>query len=139
ALINMIHPKILNHERGKIPPCRVKLAPLRARGAKMSFVKRMAEISDIEELLGLYWSSYGEDYPLLLGTDKKAMKRAIEDRENFYWLIIRESESNTLAASCIIEIDRTDCIGKVTGVTVSKNYRRLGLATDIIREASAEI
>lgn len=105
----------------------------------MKFVKRVAAVSDIEELLGLYWSSYGEDYPLLLGTDKRAMKRAIEDEQNFFWLIVREEESNSLAASCIIEIDRKDRIGKVTGVTVSKNFRGHGLAKEIIAEACSEV
>ena len=124
--------------RGKIPPRRVKRHLDRLEQA-MNFVKRTAEIGDIEELLGLYWSSYGEDYPLLLGTDKFAMKRAILDQENFYWLIIRETETNTLAASCIVEIDRKDAIGKITGVTVSKNFRGQGLAREIIGSACSEI
>lgn len=105
----------------------------------MKFVKRVAATPDIEELLGLYWSSYGEDYPLLLGTDKRAMKAAIEDQENYYWLTIREELTNSLAASCIIEIDRKDQIGKVTGVTVSKNFRGHGLAKEIIGAACSEI
>lgn len=105
----------------------------------MKFVKRVATTLDIEELLGLYWSSYGDDYPLALGTDKRVMSSAINDPERFYWLIIREEESNTIAASCIVEIDRNDKIGKVTGVTVSKNYRGHGLAKDIIGEACSEV
>ncbi len=105
----------------------------------MKFVKRVATTLDIEELLGLYWSSYGDDYPLALGTDKRVMSSAINDPERFYWLIIREEESNTIAASCIVEIDRNDKIGKVTGVTVSKNYRGHGLAKDIIGEVCSEV
>lgn len=99
----------------------------------------MATTLDIEELLGLYWSSYGEDYPLSLGTDKRVMFSAINDPENFYWLIIRDEENNNLAASCIVEIDRKDRIGKVTGVTVSKNYRGHGLAKEIIGDVCHEI
>ncbi len=105
----------------------------------MKFVKRVATTLDIEELLGLYWSSYGDDYPLALGTDKRVMYSAITDPERFYWLIIRDDQSNNIAASCIVEIDRTDKIGKVTGVTVSKKYRGHGLATEIIGAACSEV
>lgn len=43
----------------------------------METIFEAAAPSDIEELLGLYFSVYGRDYPLPLGTDRNVMARMI--------------------------------------------------------------
>jgi hypothetical protein len=98
----------------------------------MDLIIEQATLNDIDELLALYLSIYGDDYPLELGTNKSVMKNALSHPFDFLWLIIRDTEKATIAGSTIIEIDHGFKIGKVTGVTTNKAYRRQGIASRLI-------
>ncbi|MBT3586918.1 MAG: GNAT family N-acetyltransferase [Halobacteriovoraceae bacterium] len=98
----------------------------------MDLVIEKAQLKDVEELLGLYISIYGDDYPLSLGTQKKVMVEAISDNDRYLWLVMRDTLSGVLAGSTIIEMDLEYCIGKVTGVTVSPTYRGQKIAQNLI-------
>ncbi|GAB4012916.1 MAG: hypothetical protein Fur0010_09180 [Bdellovibrio sp.] len=98
----------------------------------MDLMIQKASLSDVEELLGLYVSVYGNDYPLPIGTDKEVMQNALKDPNKFLWLVMRDQERSIIAGSCIVEIDQDYKIGKVTGVAVSQNYRQCGIARKMI-------
>lgn len=105
----------------------------------MDLVIEKATLNDIDELLALYLSIYGEDYPLELGTNKSIMKRALENQDLYLWLIIRDQEKGVLAGSTIIEIDPDFKIGKVTGVTTHKAYRGKGIASQLIKYGTDQV
>ncbi len=100
----------------------------------MSLEIERASKSDVGELIGLYVSIYGKDYPLDLGTNAEAMKNAIDNREEFLWLIMRDKESHLIAGSIIFELDYSFKIGKVMGAVVSKLYQGRKVATRLIKE-----
>lgn len=99
----------------------------------MDLIIQKASVKDIDELLGLYVSVYGDDYPLEIGTNKKCMHEALESPEKFLWLVMRDQEQSVIAGSTIIEMDREFKIGKVTGVTVSPKYRGTHIASKLIK------
>lgn len=101
----------------------------------MDLMIQKASLNDVEELLGLYVSVYGSDYPLLIGTNKDVMQAALKDPHKFLWLVMRDQERSIIAGSCIIEIDHEYKIGKVTGVAVSSNYRNKSIAKRLIEFA----
>jgi len=100
----------------------------------MSLVIDQANFEDINELIGLYLTIYGKDYPLEIGTNKDVMTKHISDKESTLWLVMRDTQNNTIAASCIFELDLDYKIGKITGMTVNKSYRGQGLATKLLGE-----
>ena len=99
----------------------------------MDLLIQKASIQDIDELLGLYVSIYGDDYPLEIGTNKKVMKSALLDPETFLWLVMRDNERGVIAGSVIFELDLEYRIGKVTGAAVNKTYQGHGIATKLIQ------
>jgi len=96
-----------------------------------------AQLSDIDELSGLYWSVYGEDYPLELGTNKTLMRRALQSPEEYYWLVMKEN--GHIIGSCIVEIDIHTRIGKISGVAVHPNWRGNKIATKLVAESVQKI
>ncbi len=105
----------------------------------MELIIDRAQKTDIDELMALYFQAYGPDYPLEIGTNKAVMQTAIENPEGahaqFQWFVMRDQERHTLAGSCIVELDLSLKIGKVTGVTVGKNYQGHGIANRLIEFA----
>lgn len=105
----------------------------------MSLHIERANESDVEELIGLYVSIYGKDYPLELGTNAESMKKAIEDHEGFLWLVMRDTEANLIAGSIIFELDYSFKIGKVMGAVVSKFYQGQKVATRLIKQGVSTV
>ncbi len=99
----------------------------------------LATTKDIDALLGLYLSIYGNDYPLEIGTNKAVMTHALENPEKFIWYVMRDDSRGVIAGSCIIEIDPDFKIGKVTGVTVNREYRGYGVAKKLIAWGTREV
>jgi len=77
---------------------------------------------DIDELLKLYFIIYGKDYPIVYGTDPKAMSETIAS-ENHLWLIARDQGSGKIAGSIVYELDRISRLGKATALVVHPDYR----------------
>jgi RimJ/RimL family protein N-acetyltransferase len=101
-------------------------------GEHMDLIIEQATFADVDELLALYLSIYGDNYPLEIGTKRIVMENALSKPSEFLWLIIRDNEKGSIAGSTIIEIDLDFKIGKVTGVTTHKNYRGQGIASKLI-------
>jgi RimJ/RimL family protein N-acetyltransferase len=96
-----------------------------------------AQLADIDELSGLYWSVYGEDYPLEIGTNKTLMRRALQSPNEYFWLVMRQNEH--IIGSCIVEIDTHARIGKISGVAVHPNWRGKKIATTLVAQAVQKI
>src|SRR5690606_6988213 len=96
---------------------------------------RRALLSDREELLALYLTVYGDDYPLELGTNKQLMTRLLEDGDKAFWYVAEIEGRSGLAASCVVELEPEFRIGKVTGAAVHPQCNGLGLATKLIGHA----
>jgi len=105
----------------------------------MELIIELAEVSDVEELIGLYVSIYGKDYPLELGTNAIAMKKAIEKRDEFLWLVMRDTEKGVTAGSIIFELDYNFKIGKVMGAVVGNPYQGQKVATRLIKEGVSRV
>jgi len=110
----------------------------RARGL-MELVIDRARKEDIDEIMGLYFQAYGADYPLEIGTNEQVMQQALDSPEIYHWYVIRDTFRNTLAASGIVELDLNLKIGKVTGVTVGRNYQGRGIANRLIGHAINQV
>jgi GNAT superfamily N-acetyltransferase len=105
----------------------------------MGLIIDRANIDDINELIGLYLTIYGKDYPLEVGTNKDVMKKHILDKDQTLWLLMRDTDSSTIAASCIFELDLEYKIGKITGMTVNRSYRGRGLAKQLLGAGIDEV
>lgn len=93
----------------------------------------IATIADCDELLGLYYSIYGEDYPLEIGTNKRVMLRALGLPDKYFWQVMRDLQRNVIVGSVIVEIDEKLKIGKVIGAVVHSSYRNLRIAQKLIK------
>ena len=98
-----------------------------------------ANLSDVSELLSLYLSVYGEDYPLEIGTNRSVMTEALGSPEEYHWYVMRCPETNVIAASGIIQVDEQNRIAKLSGVAVNSDFRKHGLATKLIKYAVDEV
>lgn len=99
---------------------------------------RRASLADREELLALYLTVYGDDYPLELGTNKQLMTRLLEDSTHAFWFVAEVEGRSGLAGSCVVEFESEFNIGKVTGAAVHPNCNGIGLATKLIGHAVNE-
>jgi hypothetical protein len=105
----------------------------------MEFLIREATERDSEDLLGLYASIYGEEYPLSIGTNKKVMLSALQNKKEFLWLVAAHKETNQIIGSTIFEMDWNYKIGKVMGVATNLNFQKLGIAKCLIDEGTRKI
>lgn len=96
---------------------------------------RRATVADREELLSLYLTVYGDDYPLELGTNKQLMTRLLEEQDCAFWFVAELKDRVGIAASCVVELEPEFKIGKVTGAAVHPQCAGLGLSTELIRHA----
>ena len=112
---------------------------LATMGGRVDLIIEQATLSDIDELLALYLSIYGDDYPLELGTKRPVMTKALSSPNEFLWMIMRDMEKGVIAGSTIIELDLDFRIGKVTGVTTNKQYRGQSIASKLIAYSAKKV
>jgi RimJ/RimL family protein N-acetyltransferase len=108
-------------------------------GELMEPIIEKANLSDVDELLSLYLSVYGEDYPLEVGTKRSVMSEALSNPESYHWYVMRCPDTNTICASGIIQIDELNRIAKLSGVAVHSKFRKHGLATKLISYAVNQV
>tara|TARA_R100000656_G_scaffold89489_1_gene65276 strand:+ start:122 stop:1330 length:1209 start_codon:yes stop_codon:yes gene_type:complete len=104
-----------------------------------SITIRRAKLTDREELLALYLTVYGDDYPLELGTNKQLMTRLLEEQEKAFWFVVELADRPGIAASCVVELEPEFRIGKVTGAAVHPQCAGLGLSSKLIGFAVNEV
>ena len=97
----------------------------------MTFSIESPQLSDVEELLRLYFLIYGRNYPIVYGTDEEAMANAIES-EDHRWLIMRDQANGLIVGSIIFELDRINKIGKVSAMVVHPEYQGAGIASQLL-------
>jgi GNAT superfamily N-acetyltransferase len=95
---------------------------------KKGLYLRRAQKSDMQELLLLYFTIYGNTYPLKLGTDREIMKSLIEAPQNLWLLAIDESTKN-ICGSIVFEVDIFYKIGRAEGMVVHPEYQKRGIAS----------
>lgn len=101
-------------------------------GKQNNILVRRALLSDREELLALYLTVYGDDYPLELGTNKQLMTKLLEDGDHAFWYVAEIPGRVGLVGSCVVELEPEFKIGKVTGAAVHPQCNGMGLATQLI-------
>lgn len=99
------------------------------------FLMRRANVGDIQNLLTLYFTIYGGNYPLALGTDRSAMEKIILDKNNV-WLVIEDTEKKTLCASAVFEVDMLFKIARAEGFVTHPYYQSKGLASHLLNRGS---
>ena len=99
----------------------------------MAFMIDHARLTDIDELLKLYFSIYGNTYPIAYGTDPKKMAETISS-DHFRWVVTRESERQLIVASTVYELDLLNRVGKLTALVVHPEYRKHNLALNLVKE-----
>ncbi|MBF0206878.1 MAG: GNAT family N-acetyltransferase, partial [Oligoflexia bacterium] len=97
-----------------------------------------AREEDLEQLLNLYFSIYGNDYPLKIGLERNATQQALADHQNYYWLVAKVTDG-TIVGSCLFELDWKYKIGKVSGVVVHRDHQGKGISGRLVREGSDKI
>ncbi|OUR98564.1 hypothetical protein A9Q84_03890 [Halobacteriovorax marinus] len=105
----------------------------------MQLLIEKATLNDVDELLYLYLSVYGEDYPLEVGTKRSVMVSALESPELNCWYLMRCPETKKIAASGIIHLEPVNKIAKLSGVAVHANFRGKSLATKLIAHAVNDV
>jgi RimJ/RimL family protein N-acetyltransferase len=98
----------------------------------MDFSINRAAAADVNQLLGLYISIYGRDYPLELGSNREKMLESISDQKHVIWPVIKDPESGSIVAAAIAELDFRYNIAKISGVVVHRSYRGNGAASRLI-------
>lgn len=98
----------------------------------MDFEISLAEASDVEELLQLFFVAYGKDYPVIWGTDRHAMLEMITHPQLARWYVARLKGQRTVVASTVFELDYQLKIAKLSGVVVQPQHRKLNLAFELI-------
>ena len=97
---------------------------------------RGASLEDLKDLQELYFSVYGNTYPLPLGQDPKVMAAILSRPENI-WLVYEEN--NKLIASCVFEVEEHYGIGRVSGLVVHPEFRRAGIARELIHTGMEQL
>lgn len=85
-----------------------------------------AALTDIEELLQLYFAVYGKNYPLALGTDGAVMSRMISSPETT-WILAREPGKRRIIGSALVDTEPENRIGLLQGVVVDPAYQKGGI------------
>ncbi|MBL7557735.1 MAG: hypothetical protein JNM24_18040 [Bdellovibrionaceae bacterium] len=98
-------------------------------------VMRRAKVSDIQDLLTLYFTIYGSNYPLALGTDRTVMQKIILEKDSL-WLVIVDPDKNALCASAVFEVDVFFKIARAEGFVTHPYYQSKGLASILLNHAS---
>lgn len=99
--------------------------------SKIEFMIGPASLSDVDELLKLYFSVYGSNYPLAYGTDVKVMASAIQSSEHV-WLVTREKTSRRIIGSVVFELDPLNKVAKIVALVTHPDYRNQRLASKMI-------
>jgi GNAT superfamily N-acetyltransferase len=89
------------------------------------------QLSDIEDLLRLYFLIYGRNYPIVYGSDEEAMANAIES-DDHRWLIMRDQSNGLIVGSIVFELDRVNKLGKVSAMVVHPEYQGEGIASQLV-------
>lgn len=102
----------------------------------MLFIDR-ARTSDIEALIRLYALVYGRTYPHAFGTDPEVAKSLIGSPQ-VCWYVARDSGGRAIA-STLFDIDHKNRIGKLEGLVVHPDFRREGVAAQLVSVGTTEL
>jgi GNAT superfamily N-acetyltransferase len=102
---------------------------------KDNLIMRRAQVKDVQELLTLYFTIYGNNYPLSLGTDRVEMTKIMTDPENL-WLIVIDEERKIVCGSAVFEVEAFFKIGRAEGFVVHPEYQNHGLASQMLNQGS---
>ncbi|MBL7544472.1 MAG: hypothetical protein JNL11_11705 [Bdellovibrionaceae bacterium] len=98
-------------------------------------ILRRAKVADIQDLLTLYFTIYGSNYPLALGNDRIAMQKIIQDKDSI-WLVAWDTEKNLLCASAVFEVDTVFKIARAEGFVTHPYYQGKKLASTLLNHGS---
>ncbi|MBS1962865.1 MAG: hypothetical protein JST04_11655 [Bdellovibrionales bacterium] len=105
---------------------------------KIEFEIGPAVIGDVDELLKLYFTVYGNNYPLAYGTDAKVMADAIQSNEHV-WLVTREKSSRKIVGSVVFELDPLNKVAKIVALVTHPNFRTHRLGSRMIESQTTEL
>ncbi len=100
-----------------------------------NLIMRRATVDDIQDLLTLYFTIYGSNYPLALGTDRIAIQKIIQQKDSL-WLVVEDLDKKSLCASSVFEVDIFFKIARAEGFVTHPNYQSKGLASVMLNHAS---
>ncbi|MCK6598554.1 MAG: GNAT family N-acetyltransferase [Bdellovibrionaceae bacterium] len=100
-----------------------------------SITMRLATEKDVQDLLTLYFTIYGSNYPLLLGTDRNVMLEIIKNQNNL-WLVAVDDLKKNICASAVFEVDNLYRIARAEGFVVHPDYQNHGLASKMLSYGS---
>ncbi len=90
---------------------------------------RRASRKDGESLRSLYYSIYGEDYPLETIKDDRILAATLSDYEKYFWLIL-ENDRKDAVGSVIFATDKSSNLAKVFGAVIRPDYQ----GNDLMRQ-----
>lgn len=100
------------------------------RAGKPDVTIRLARMQDMRRIQMLYVEIYGGSYSISLINDEAKMRCAIEN-DNYYW-VVAECEGRIIG-SLVYALDLAERIAKAFGAVVSKDFRKLDLASTMMK------
>ncbi len=97
-----------------------------------------AKASDVQGLIELYRSVYGDTYPVIYGRDPEAALKLILSPTD-YWYIIRDPKTQNPIASAIANIDEDVKIGQIIAVAVHPDFSGKGLASSLVSQLCDDV
>ncbi len=97
---------------------------------------KSAEINEVDEIINLYRVVYGKKYPISYGTDPELLKAAINDQETHLVLVAKNTEQNVITGALIVEVDKTNKIGKLVGLVVHPTFQKNKIGNHLVVYAS---
>lgn len=95
------------------------------------FLIREAQHTDIEHIIALYFSIYGDTYPLKFGTDRNTIRKVL-DSSDYFWPVMVDTDTQEIIGSSVFELDVPHKIGKLSGLVVKPEYRKMSIASKLI-------
>ena len=100
------------------------------RSGKPDITIRLARLQDMRRIQMLYVEIYGGSYSISLINDEVKMRSAIEN-DSYYW-VVAECEGRIIG-SLVYALDLSERIAKAFGAVVSKDFRKLDLASTMVK------
>ncbi|MFE0136339.1 GNAT family N-acetyltransferase [Streptomyces sp. NPDC059037] len=100
---------------------------------KTAVLVDFATSRDVAALRQLYFTVYGNAYPVRLGSCPTAMAAALDD-PGVRWLVARSARTGEIVGSAILRGDSTARIGKIEGVVVHPDHSGMGIARALLSE-----
>ena len=95
-------------------------------------VLKMAELSDVDQIIRIYQMIYGKTYPISYGNDPEMLAEAVQSKDTHCIIIAKDLNKNLAIGALVLEKDLFNKIGSLVGLVVLPDYRNLKIAHRLV-------